>query len=82
VRLRERSGRDAHGAAAELERLAGPRFEHRVDAFVHDLAAVLPADTGHLVLLGPVTEAEDGDGASAAEEIEHGEVLGHAQRVV
>ena len=82
VRLRERPRRDPHGGAAVLERLAGPRLEQRVDALVHERAALGPVLAVRRVLRRAVADADDRREPAAAREVEHGDVLGDAQRVV
>ena len=81
-RLRRRLRRDAHGAAAPLERLAGPRLAHHVDVFLEQLAALLAVDARHLELLLAVAETGDEADAAAADESTHGELLGEAHRIV
>ena len=82
VRLRERARRHLHRGAAVLERLTGPRLEHRVDRFVLQRAALRPVLAVRRVLALAVADAGGDDEATAAGEVEHRDVLGEAERVV
>jgi hypothetical protein len=83
VRNGQRSGCDPHHRTPELERLTRPCLEERIHALVEELAPVRPVLGEHGELLGPVPQTEDDRRqAAAAAEIEHCDVLGHAQRVV
>ena len=82
VRPLQRAGRDPHPAALPLERLARPGLEQDGDGLVEPLAPPLPGDAEVGVLLRPVAEAEDQRDAPAGDQVEHGDVLGQADRVV
>ena len=82
MRIAGRRRGDLHGGAAELERLACPRVQHRCDRLIHLRSASGPILTVRGVLLGSVSDAGDGHKASAAGEVQGGDVLGNAQWIV
>ena len=80
--LLHRSGRDLHRLAVELEGLAGPGLDHGLEAGVEPLAPALPLAAEQLVLDRPVAQAGHDRDAAVADQVEHGDVLGQADRVV
>ena len=82
VRLGVRARGDPYRAAPVRERLAGPGLQQRLQQLVLERAAPLPLHAERRVLLGPVADARDRDQPPAAQQVEHGDVLGQPQRVV
>ena len=65
-----------------LERFARPRLHEHVQRLVHDLAPPGPFLFHGGVLERPIAEPHRDDDASLADQVEHGEVFRHSNRIV
>ena len=82
MRAREGRGRDANALAPVVKWLAGPGFEQGFEALVHEASAIVPGLARGVVLHRSIAQARHETEAPAADEIEDGDVLGQADRVV
>jgi len=82
MRLRVWARCDAHSGAAVLERFTCPGLEHDLDALVHDLAAIGPRLPVRRVLARSIPDTTDDGQTTLGHEIDDGDVLGDAQRIV
>ncbi len=80
--LGQRPGGHPHGGSPVLEGLSGPGLEQDIDVLVHQLAALRPVLAVGRVLRRPVAHPGDEREPATARQVEHGDVLGHPQRVV
>ena len=75
-----RANDDGHPAV--FERFTGPCLPEDGDGLFEDADATLLVDTEHEVLVGSVAEAERQRDAAVADDVEDGEILSEADRVV
>src|SRR5439155_13267641 len=74
--------RHADRPPAPREGLARPRLPHDADVLLEEPPPLRALDARHGELLGAIAEPGDQARAAPAREIEHGELLGQAHRVV
>ncbi len=82
MRVGVRARRDADRAAPVREGLARPRLQQRLQQLVLEPAAPGEVHAEQVVLLGPVPDPGDRHQPAAAQQVQHGDLLGQPQRVV
>lgn len=82
VRVGVRARGDADRAAPIGEGLARPRLQQRLQQLVLEPAAPGEVHAEQVVLLGPVSDPGDRHQPAAAQQVQHGDLLGQPQRVV